>query len=187
MTKFHGPSTLNAEFVRRALEYNCETGTFTWKIRPRSDFATDRGFAIFRTLYEGKEAFSFIGENGYRQTRIKGVAVLAHRVAFLIVTGSWPVSQVDHINGDRSDNRWANLRLADQSINSRNMAMQSRNTSGRVGVRFDHSRQKWVAQGRADKQQFNLGRFDTMQEATAARAAFEIEHGFHPNHGRIAA
>lgn len=179
-------NTVDIGVLRRALDYNPETGVFTWKARPASDFCTTRGANIFRTLYEGHVAFTFVGQNGYRQTRINGVALLAHRVAFALMTGCWPIAQVDHINGDRADNRWANLREADQTLNSRNMAMPKRNSSGRVGIGYDRCRRKWYAQGRADNRQFNLGRFDTMDEAVAARVRFEREHGFHPNHGRVA-
>ena len=178
--------TLSIDKLKRALEYCPETGEFAWLSRPVQDFANPRAAAIYKSLCEGKHAFSYIGENGYRQTRILGFLVLAHRAAFALMTGEWPAHQVDHINGNRSDNRWCNLRLADQATNSRNMALSKRNTSGRIGISYDANRKRWVAQGRANKVQFNLGRFATMAEAIEARQRFERDHNFHPNHGRAA-
>lgn len=176
--------TFTAEALREVLEYDPVTGRFTWKDRPDDDFKTKRAAAIFRAKRRGREAFTYTGFGGYRETSLQGVGLLAHRVAVLLMTGSWPPQQVDHINGDRTDNRWCNLRLADQTTNNRNMAMPKSNTSGRVGVCYDKERGKWYAQGRSCKRQFNLGRFETMDEAVAARAKFEREYGFHPNHGR---
>lgn len=180
-------SDLSVDDVRRALDYNPETGSFTWKPRPDSDFASKRAAGSYRTQFEGRPALTCIGVNGYQEGRLKGAGITGHRVAFVLMTGEWPSDQVDHINGNRSDNRWCNLRSASQTVNSRNMAMQSRNTSGRIGIHFDHGRKKWVAQGRAEGRHYNLGRFDTMEAAITARTRFETEFGFHPNHGRIAA
>lgn len=177
---------ISPEFVKRALDYDPKTGKLTWKVRPESDFTTRRGYKIFKSLFEGEEAFTCVGPNGYLCGRMKGVTLLAHRVAYVIMTGEWPPEQVDHQNGDRTDNRWSNLRAATQSLNSRNSAMPKRNTSGRIGVGFDKSRNRWFAQGRVDGVQFNLGRFDSKQEAIAARVRFEREHNFHENHGRAA-
>lgn len=180
-------SDLSIDDVQRALDYDPQIGNFTWKQRPASDFATKRAASIFKTHFEGKPALTCIGVNGYQEGRLKGVGITGHRVAFVLMTGEWPSDQVDHINGNRSDNRWCNLRSASQAVNSRNMAMPSRNTSGRIGIHFDSKRKKWVAQGRAEGRHYNLGRFETMEAAVTARMCFEAEFGFHPNHGRIAA
>lgn len=179
--------TLTPEDVRECVGYDPATGTFTWLPRSDASFGNAKAAKIYRTRFEGRPAFTHIGSQGYLCCRIKQVLITAHRAAFAVMTGQWPLEQVDHISGDRQDNRWANLRLADQMTNSRNMAMPKRNTSGRVGVSFDRSRQKWFAQGRAGNRQFNLGRFDTFEGAAAARVKFERENNFHPNHGRAQA
>ena len=178
---------LTIDFVRRALDYSPETGDFTWKVRPASDFATERAHRIYQVTFEGQPAFTGKAKNGYRCTRLCGVLLYAHRTAFAIMMGAWPEAQVDHIDGDRENNRWCNLRPATQAINSCNSAMRSDNSSGIVGVSFDGRRGRWVAQGRFGGRQFNLGRFASADEAVAARRAFEREHGFHPNHGRVRA
>lgn len=178
--------TLTPSDVRECVAYDPQTGAFTWTPRDDASFPNVTAAKIYKRRFEGRPAFTCIGSQGYPCCRIKQVLVTAHRAAFAVMTGEWPPEQVDHVNGDRRDNRWTNLRLASQDMNSRNMAMPKRNTSGRVGVTFDRSRQKWMAQGWAEKRKFYLGRFDRLEQAAAARVAFEREHDFHPNHGRAA-
>src|SRR5690606_167269 len=91
----------------------------------------------------------------------------AHRLAFLYMTGEMPEKVVDHINGDRSDNRWENLRCANQSQNMANVGIRSANTSGTPGVVWDKERQKWRAQLRVNGKKKNLGRFDSIEDAKA--------------------
>lgn len=71
-----------------------------------------------------------IDSKGYVQLRVNGKLVLAHRLAFFYMTGEWPKDQIDHINGVRDDNKWANLREATRSQNGMNRGPQSNNTSG---------------------------------------------------------
>lgn len=177
-------ATITVQQLIDALDYNENTGRFVWKQRPREQFRTDRGHSIFNSQFAGAEAFTTIGVNGYRMTRFMGAGLLAHRVAWAITTGCWPKKQIDHIDGDRTNNAILNLREADQSTQNRNAAMPYRNKSGRIGVSYDRRRGKWVAQTRLLGRQINLGRFDTFEQASAARARMEAENGFHPNHGR---
>nr|WP_175479900.1 HNH endonuclease signature motif containing protein [Paracoccus homiensis] len=107
----------------------------------------------------------------------------AHRVAWAVIHGRWPNGEIDHINGDRSDNRLANLREVTKRENHRNMAIRSDNTSGVTGVYWAREKGKWAAYIKADKM-VALGRYDTFAEAVAARRAAEKVLGYHPNHGR---
>lgn len=81
--------------------------------------------------------------------------------------------QVDHINGNPLDNRRANLRFVTPSENTRNQGIACNNTTGFKGVSYDRSRDKWMAFVKVDQRFKNLGRFDTMEEANAARLAYE--------------
>jgi len=92
--------------------------------------------------------------------------------------------QVDHINGDVTDNRWENLRLIYGGENQRNMKRAHNNTSGITGVVWDQSRALWHARIRLNQKDRFLGRFKSKDEAIAARKAAERQFGFHVNHGR---
>ena len=96
-----------------------------------------------------------------------------------MVKGRWPIG-IDHENGIRSDNRWSNLREAEQSENCMNVAKRSDNTSGVTGVSWDRFTKKWYV---SIKGNF-LGRFHCLNRAILVRKSAEREYGFHSNHGR---
>ncbi len=97
-----------------------------------------------------------------------------------------PSGEIDHINGDRTDNRICNLRDVTSAGNSCNRRRQDRNTSGVTGVAWDKRASRWQARIGLNGKQKYLGYFDSLDEAVAARKAAELELGFHPNHGRAA-
>jgi len=101
-----------------------------------------------------------------------------------MATGAWPPDQIDHVNGVRTDNRIENLRSVTHAENGRNQAIPRNNTSGVMGVARRTRGKKWHAQIKVGGKQIHLGSFDDKDEAIAARAAADIEHGFHENHGR---
>lgn len=108
-----------------------------------------------------------------------GVAsVLLHRAAWLLATGAWPSKDLDHRNGNRADNRWANLREATRSENRQNLKARGRRGNLRGCSRYYR---KWKAQIRVDGVVHYLGLFNTEAEAHAAYcAAKERLHPFNP-------
>src|SRR5690349_3962600 len=109
-----------ADYYAECLDYNPDQGTLTWKFRPERHFATERGHRIFNSKYAGKTAGVFA--NGYVQVRLGSQLLYAHRIAWMIanrcdIPGGYII---DHHNGDGSDNRVVNLRLATSSENNRN-------------------------------------------------------------------
>ena len=114
--------------------------------------------------------------HGYLQARIDGKYYVLHRLAFLYMTGAMPDAEVDHINRDRSDNRWSNLRAASKSQNLRNAGAYKTNKSGYRGVSLKKKTGKWTAQISLDKKLHHLGYYETAEEAHAAYLAAAQKH-----------
>jgi hypothetical protein len=176
---------ISLERIRSLLSYNPETGSLTWLARPRSDFADTRSFTRWATTYEGTIA-SHIGGRGYVVVHIAGQNYLGHRLAWALHFGTWPDSQIDHINHIRADNRIVNLREVDHAGNARNASIAVNNTSGVTGVSWSPVLGVWVAGIGHENKWVNLGKFDSRELATAARKDAERRFGYHPNHGRAA-
>lgn len=155
---------LSAEFVRSVLTYDPETGFFRW--RRRSDRPKR-----WNTRYAGSVAGQM--SSGYRCIQLESTcgAYRACRLAWLYMTGEWPADQIDHINGVRWDDRWENLRAADNSQNNANRGAQRNNQScGVRGVSFHALTGKWAARIKAKGVPYYLGLFPTVEEAAAAYA-----------------
>jgi hypothetical protein len=120
---------------------------------------------------------SSLKRDGYHYCCINYQRLLAHRVAWKIMTGEDPI-EIDHIDGNRSNNKWSNLRNGTRSDNLRNIALKRTNKSGYHGVRFSKRQQKWVAY-------ITIGSFDKKEDAVEARKKYEVLLGFHANHGRM--
>lgn len=171
--------------VRKILRYEPETGKLFWLARDMEIFANPRVGKAWNSRYAGREAITADNGVGYKIGSIFNRHYLAHRLAWVITHGDWP-EIIDHINGDPGDNRIANLRSVSAGLNSQNTRRGKRNTSGRVGVSWHNASHKWWAQISLRGRHYNLGLYDTMEAAAAARAVAERELGFHPNHGRAA-
>ena len=94
--------------------------------------------------------------------------------------------EIDHINGVKFDNRLSNLRMVDHATNLRNSPRYSNNSSGYNGIYFHKATQKWMARIKVNTKWHYLGVFEKLEDAVAARAAADVKHGFHVNHGRTA-
>jgi hypothetical protein len=145
--------------LKELLSYDPETGCFTW-IRKSS---------VFSNIKIGAEAGSRLA-HGYRQIKIDGHQELLHRLAFLCVNGKFPVAEIDHINLDKSDNRWGNLREASKSLNHGNMPKSKRNTSGLKGAFWHVSKLRWYSSITQNGKSQHLGCFSTPEDAHAAYA-----------------
>lgn len=176
----------DAELARSLIDYQPETGRMTWKARPTSMFSSNRACSTWNARYVGTEALRCDNGCGYRRGSLLGKLQCAHRVAWLITYGEWPKGEIDHINGNRSDNRIANLRCVSHAENGRNQKRSSTNTSGVTGVHWYAALGKWQAHITVNGKLKPLGYFADIHDAIAARKAAEVDHGFHENHGRAA-
>lgn len=122
---------------------------------------------IFIRLGTGAEAGGTKASHGYRAISVKGKLQLAHRLAWMYVHGRWPEGVIDHINGDKHDNRLSNLRDVSQSENNANARASKRSRSGNRGV-FLHPNGKWRAQVTRKRKATSLGYFEKLEDAVAA-------------------
>ena len=113
-------------------------------------------------------------DNGYRSIRIQGVKYKYHRIIWFYVYGYLPENPIDHINGDKLDNRIDNLREVSVSCNIRNTKGYSHNTSGFIGVSFDKYKDKYKSYIHIKRKSVNLGLYNKAIDAAKAKAAFEV-------------
>jgi hypothetical protein len=133
--------------MRELVSYDQETGLFTWLVwRPNG---VKVGHVAGR-----------LNKFGYRVISLDGRSYFAHRLAWLWMTGLWPVDEIDHSNAIKDDNRWINLRAATASQNAGNRRAYANNTSGLKGVSWVVSRRKFIASIGLNGKRKNLGRFD---------------------------
>jgi hypothetical protein len=171
--------------LHELLRADFKTGDLFWRKRDESIFyragikVRSSRLKTWNTRYAGQKGFTCLDGHGYLMGRIFNKSYKAHRVLWALYYGEWPKDQIDHLNGVRNDNRIINLRSVSQSENNRNMKMRSDNKSGCVGVSFDSSRGKWMARINST----NIGRFDTVEDAAAARANHPEFVQFTQRHG----
>ena len=157
---------ITAERLKVLLAYDPLSGHFTWINRRRA-------------CRFGEVAGS-TRTNGYRRIGLDNHMYLAHRLARLYMTGEWPAHEIDHKDGDRSNNRFANLRAASAAENHQNRAKRSDNSSGLVGA--TNVRGRWQAAIVVKGVRHYLGAFATAVEAHSAYLAAKSRlHEFQPS------
>lgn len=163
------PKEFDIEHLRSLIAYDPETGDLTWLSR-----------GVKNSKRAGKRA-GCLDAHGYCCVLVMGRSFKAHRIAFALHYGRWPASQIDHIDGDRANNRIANLREATNRENMQNQIRRPSNKSGYVGVDWHARDRKWRAQIRLNGKNHHLGLFDCPREAHAAYLAKKAElHTFNP-------
>ena len=158
---------MSYEEVAEKLDYNPETGDLTWK-------------EGYNHRYSGQKAGCIhdVGQ-GYLKVKHKNKRYRAHKLAWIIYYGEIPTMYIDHIDGNPTNNKIDNLRLATNSLNQRNQKMNKNNKSGFVGVYLNGNRFYVTC---AKKR---IGSFDNYEDAVAARVMAEKEMGgFTKRHGR---
>lgn len=159
---------LTAQRLRELLSYDATTGRFTWLVsRPGTFAGSVAGHLDSRS------------SSGYRTICINWKTHREHRLAWLYMTGEWPVSLIDHINGVRDDNRWCNLREANKSQNGQNRyKARSDSASPLIGASWISAKGKWCATIKVNGKQKFIGLFAT--DIEAHRAYVQAKDRLHP-------
>lgn len=172
----------SVEYLRQCLDYDPATGDLTWKERPREHFANERTWRNVNGQFAGRRALACKSPCKGLVGRIANQDVTAHRVIYKLVTGDEPFGEIDHIDGNRYNNRWENLRCVSHAENARNRARNKETNSLGHGVRLHQGAYEAVI--KTGGKIIYLGRYKTEEQALAARKAAQEKLGFHPNHGR---
>ena len=153
---------LTAERLKQLVSYDPETGVFT-NSTPR------------KKVRVGEVAGALDKSNGYIKLTIDRRHYFAHRLAFLFVTGAWPTGIVDHINGNKTDNKLANLRQGSRELNQQNMRKANNaSSSGLLGA--FKKRDKWESKIKVHGKVIRLGAFDTAEQAHHAYVQAKRQH-----------
>lgn len=155
--------------LKKVMFYDPEIGNFyRLKLRPQD---------------KGRPAGATCG-SGYRVINVLCRQYKAHRLAWLYVFGVMPSGFIDHVDGNRANNKISNLRDITPSENAKNQRLRSDNTSGFNGVIWSKTRKKFRATLRSDNGSVHLGYYDDKEAAIKARKAANLAYGFHENHGQ---
>jgi hypothetical protein len=160
--------TLRADRLRSLFHYDCSSGKF-------------KRIAVVKGARVGSVAGHLKG-NGYIHFSIDGKKYGAHRLAWLYMTGELPNGDIDHIDGNRANNAFANLRCVDRSTNLENIrgAKSHNKSSGLLGAYRVANSSRWHSKIQVRGRTVSLGCYDTAEQANAAymRAKYELHAGF---------
>lgn len=155
---------ITADYVRSRIDYDPETGIFTWRartVRVQQDKTWNSRFA-------GKVAGKRDAK-GYRVITLDYRGYRGHRLAWLLAHGEWPDADIDHADQDKANDRLANLRHATKKQNRWNEGLRRNNTSGFKGVYLNKPLKKWQAFITIDGKPKYLGIFAKVEDAALAR------------------
>ena len=158
------------EYLKEYLIYDPDNGKFFWKKE-----------SLNKARKVGEEAGSYAG-NGYSIICVENKRFSGHRLAWYFYYGEWPDFHIDHMDGDKQNNKINNLRKSNPSVNMKNRGLNKNNTTGYSGIQ--KSRNKWRVRVRIDGKLLNFGTYDNIEDAVRVRNEVYIEYGFHPNHGK---
>lgn len=149
---------MDIDALKVEISYDPETGEFRW-LKPAS----------------GRRLSGRAGtmQDGYRRVMVNGQAYQCHVLAFAFMMNRWPENEIDHVNGDKADNRWSNLREATRQENAENVHRPRRhNKLGLLGVclgpKLVDGSQRYIAQIQLNGRRIYIGQFASAEEAHEA-------------------
>ncbi len=154
---------LTQKLLRHFLKYDPDTGHFTWRVRTSNRIKVG-------------DVAGTVNTHGYLQTRVNGKIYRNHRLVWLYVYGYFPDGDIDHADGDRTNNRLSNLRECSRSQNLINKAIQDNNVTGVKGVCWDKAKKRWEAYAKQKGVKIRLGMYTNFEDAVSARKAYIDEH-----------
>lgn len=163
-------SLTDPSLLHKLFEYDPITGILTNKVQRHYSAPIGAEVGNVETL-------------GYRVTTLNGTHKKIHHIIVAMQLGYWP-KEVDHINHNRTDNTWDNLRVITRRENMLNKSAYKNNKSGVPGV-APYKTDRFVSTIRKDHKDYHLGIFDNFLDAVCARKSAEVTLGFHPNHGDV--
>ncbi len=156
--------------LSKLVHYNPKTGSMTWK--------KSRGSVSAGMPLKSKH------KDGYFMAWVNKKLYLVHRLAWLYVTGEFPKQEIDHINGDRTDNRIKNLQDVSKTENQKNASIRIDNTSGMTGISFRKQTKKWRAYINHNSKIIYLGQFVKKEDAIKIRKEANKKYNYHEGHGK---
>jgi hypothetical protein len=162
---------LTQDYLKSILRYEPHTGKFFWLVDKGRVGAGDKAGTRSR--------------RGYVDIKIDGRSYLAHRLAWLYMTGEFPIHEIDHINGNPSNNRWINLREGTHSQVTRPHKTYTSNISGYRGVHWRKDADKYRVRITVNNQRISLGHYSDFREARRARAKAEKKYFGKLRRGKI--
>jgi hypothetical protein len=161
MPKRYTTKDLSHDRLKEVLIYSPLSGGWTW----RKDMGANK--------IKGLAAGGVDKSDGYHYIQIDGKLYKSSRLAFLYLYGYFPENEVDHIDRDRSNNTWSNLKEVSRSCNMRNTGLFSTNKTGVKGVFWDKGHKRWQSQVTVNNTRKLIGRYKTFEEAVLYRLAAE--------------
>ena len=157
---------ISVDYLRGVLSYNSSSGCLTWiSTKPRSS-------------KKPGDVAGYVDGSGYLKVKVCGELLLAHRVSYALHIGSFPDGYIDHVNGDKIDNRFCNLRVVNCSHSQVNRAVFKNNTSGYRGVTWNEAAKSWSARCAVNGKRIHIGYFNDAKSASLAYESAAIKlHG----------
>lgn len=175
------------ETAQRLLRYDPDQGLLFWKARPISDFPTKSAWAAWSARFVGKVAGT-TGPGGYLQVNCAalGGSCRASRLMWAIHTGEQPPEAIDHIDGNRQNNKWSNLRAASFCANNRNRLNPHTPASGHSNIARRKDTGKWRVTFHIGNGKRRSKSFATVEDAIEWRDKAMRAHGYAARHGGFA-